>query len=199
MNCKDSCKDNCATSTEIFYGKISNLLDSNKANYDWIIDFIQKNFPNNRKKYSEKKNEHLIEDFIRILLIYSKKPLDENMILYLLSKSSFLKRLHISTNYYKHLDLAHARSTIITFCSLVIYTSHYHVSQTIYKLIYYCINIINLIFDSQNKNLSYECKLCISILKKENNGACMDLTKYISNLYNDRLKNIVNYFLKTLL
>jgi hypothetical protein len=191
--------ENCdILNTVNFYDKIKLLLQSDKDNYSWIIDFIQKNFSNDKKKYNEKKNQHLIEDFIRILLIYSKKPLDEKMILYLLSKSSFLKRLDNSTNYYKTLDLAHARSTIITFCSLVIYTSHYCVSHTIYKLIYYCINIINLIFDSQNKNLSYECKLCISILKKEDSNACMDLTMYISNLYNDRHKNIVNYFLKKL-
>jgi hypothetical protein len=177
-----------------FLKKIIKIIsfDDKSVNYDYIDKFIRLNFCNKNKK--AKKHEHIIEDFIRMLLIYTKKPLNENMILYLLSRSSFLKRLDNCCNLYEVLDYAHAKSIIFTICSLVIYTRHYRVSYNIYKLIFYCINIINLIFDSQNKELSVECKLCIDILHKDDK-ACLDLTKHISSFYDvKKYIDIVNSF-----
>lgn len=181
------------SNSSIYYEKIKNIINSFKSscNHVTTIKFIRSSFPN--KNNNIKKQEHRIEDFTRILLIHSKKPLDENMILYLLSKSSFLKRLDNCCNLYGTLDYAHARSIVFTICSLVIYSGRYHISYNIYKLIYYCINIINLIFDSQNKQLSNECKLCISILHKDNK-ACLDLSRHISSFYDIKYINIVNSF-----
>ena len=183
--------------TSYFLNEIEKLCNSfnadNSIDKMKIINFICKDLFN--KNNTQKHLEHKIEDFLRNLVIYTNKPLNEKIIIYLLSKSSFLKRLNNCCNLYQSLDYAHAHSIILTICSLVIYTQRFTSCYSIYKIIYYTINIINLIFDSKKKELNDECKLCVSILHKDDN-ALKVLIKHISKFYSIDYKKLVESFEK---